>query len=70
MRDGRAMRNSLVFPDKLLARFSKILSDYDGKINTSGGEKGANDASSTGSAEGVKKEEDGADVKKEGEVAA
>lgn len=54
MRDGQAMRNSLLLPDKVLAQFSKILSDYDGKINI--GEKDGNDVSSTGSAEGAKKE--------------
>jgi len=52
LRDGQTLRNSMMLPDKLLARFAKILSDYDGKINTV-----ANDASSTGSEKGVKKED-------------
>jgi len=64
LRDGQTMRNSMMLPDKLLARFAKILNDYDGKINTA-----ANDASSTGSGEGVKKE-DGAHDKEEVKVDA
>jgi len=61
MRDGRAMRSSVMLPDKVLAQCAQILSDYNGTMNTGG--KNADDASSTGSGEGVK---DGANDKKEG----
>jgi len=63
MRDGRAMRSSVMLPDKVLAECAQILSDYNGQMNTGG--KNADDALSTGSGERVKKE--GAIDKKEEE---